>query len=230
MHPPHVIQEDEYLQLSGIQHFAYCPRQWALIHVENQWADDLHTIEGELMHARVHDASQSELRGDVLILRDLRVFSSTLGFSGACDVVEFHRDAQGVTLYGREGSWRPFPVEYKRGKPKSHQADEMQLCAQAICLEEMLCCDISQGALFYGETRKRSQVEFDEVLRNRVKEAAKEMHQYAARGYTPIVRTGKGCKSCSLSDVCLPVIHKKRSVAQWTMKLIREEKEYEEAP
>lgn len=126
--------EEDFLQLSGIQHFAFCRRQWALIHIEGQWAENLRTVEGDLLHKRAHDETQRERRNNTLILRDLPVFSSALGVSGKCDVVEFHLDSAGVPLRGEEGLWQPYPVEYKRGKPKEHQADELQLCCQAMCL------------------------------------------------------------------------------------------------
>ncbi len=216
-------REEDYLQLSGIQHFAFCPRQWALIHLENLWQENLQTAQGQLLHQRCHDAGQDESRGDLLILRDLRISSPSLGLSGACDVVEFHRDPKGVSLQGRDGLWMPYPVEYKRGKPKPHQADELQLCAQAICLEEMLCCSIPEGALFYGEPRRRQTITLDESLRQTVKEMAKQMHQYAQRGYTPKVKPKKGCSACSLKDLCLPVLCKNRSAAQWTAQRLEEE-------
>lgn len=115
--------EEEFLQLSGLQHFAFCRRQWALIHVEDQWAENLRTVEGDLFHRRAHDEKQRERRGDTLVLRDLPVYSPSLGVSGKCDVVEFHADPQGVPLRGEDGLWSPYPVEYKRGAPKSHSAD-----------------------------------------------------------------------------------------------------------
>ena len=216
-------REEDYLQLSGIQHFAFCPRQWALIHLEHLWQENYQTAQGQLLHQRCHDAKQDESRGDLLILRDLRVSSPTLGLSGACDVVEFHRNPQGISLQGREGFWLPYPVEYKRGKPKPHQADELQLCAQAICLEEMLCCSIPEGSLFYGETRRRQPVAFNADLRQTVQEMAAQMHQYAQRGYTPKVKPKKGCSACSLKDLCLPVLSKNRSAAKWTAEKLEEE-------
>ena len=216
-------REEDYLQLSGIQHFAFCSRQWALIHLEHLWLENYQTVQGQLLHQRCHDANQDESRGDLLILRDLRVSSPTLGLSGACDVVEFHRNSQGISLQGRKGLWLPYPVEYKRGKPKPHQADELQLCAQAICLEEMLCCSIEEGSLFYGETRRRQPVAFDASLRQTVQEMAAQMHQYAQRGYTPKVKPKKGCSACSLKDLCLPVLCKKRSAAKWTAEKLEEE-------
>ena len=155
--------EEDYLLLSGIQHFAFCRRQWALIHIENQWAENERTVDGIIMHEKAH-SGDAESRGDAVIMRAVRVFSATLGVSGECDVVEFHRNADGISLNGHDGLWQPYPVEYKRGKPKEHNADEMQLCAQAMCLEEMLCCTIPCGALFYGEPRRRTEVEFTPEL------------------------------------------------------------------
>ncbi len=206
--------EEDFLMLSGLQHFAFCRRQWALIHIEGQWAENFSTVDGELFHEKAH-SSVNESRGDTLILRGLRIFSKELGLSGSCDVVEFIRSDDGVSLSGRDGLWLPFPVEYKRGKPKEHRADEIQLCAQAICLEEMLCCDISEGALFYGETRRRQPVQFDEELREIVASMALEMHGYAGRGYTPRVKPSKKCGNCSLKDLCLPSLQIKRSASSW---------------
>lgn len=208
--------------LSGIQHFAFCPRQWALIHVEGQWSDNLRTVEGNILHERCHDKDFRERRGDLLTLRDLRIHSNQLKLSGACDVVEFHLDKNGVSLSGEDGLWRPYPVEYKRGKPKEHMADELQLCAEAMCLEEMLCCNIHEGALFYGENRRRSQVEFNDVLREKVKYYANEMHRYAAQGYTPKVKARKGCNSCSINNICLPRLFAKKSANQWILSRLTE--------
>lgn len=205
-------KEDDFLQLSGLQHFAFCRRQWALIHVENQWQENLRTVEGDLFHARAHDEQQREKRGDTLILRGLPVFSSTLGLSGKCDVTEFHKDPGGISLQGEEGLWIPYPVEYKRGAPKAGEEDKLQLCAQAMCLEEMLCCAVPEGALFYGETRRRLVVDFTPELRERVQALAEEMHQYFQRGYTPKVKPGKSCNACSLKELCLPKLMKKTSV------------------
>lgn len=223
MHTDGLTGQEEYLLISGIQKFVFCPRQWALAYIEGQWGDNLQTVEGELFHTRAHAAGASETRGDLLILRDLRVFSNKMGITGACDVVEFHREEGGVSLQGREGKWRAFPVEYKKGKPKPHKADELQLCAQAMCLEEMLCCEIPQGALFYGETRRRQSVLLDEHLRKEVRTITQEMHRYAARGYTPKTKPHKGCTLCSLREICLPVLCKKRSATAWVQKRMEEE-------
>lgn len=214
--------EREYLPLSGLQHFAFCRRQWALIHVEHQWKDNLRTVEGNFLHSRAHDAQQRERRGDTLILRDLPVVSEQLGLSGRCDVVEFHADPQGIALYGEDGLWKPYPVEYKRGKPKEHQADALQLCAQAMCLEQMLCCTVAEGALFYGETRRRTVVPFSQALRQQVCAMAEEMHQLSRRGYTPKVKASKGCQACSLKELCLPVLMRQRDVASYLQQAMEE--------
>ena len=205
--------EEDFLPLSGLQHFAFCRRQWALIHLEQQWRENLRTTEGALFHRRAHDGGERERRGDTLILRGLPVFSRSLGLSGQCDVVEFHASPDGVPLQGEEGLWLPFPVEYKRGKPKPHQADELQLCAQAMCLEEMLCCPVPEGALFYGEPRRRTPVAFTEALRQQVCADTEEMHQLYRRGHTPKAKPGKGCSACSLKDLCLPRLARREPVA-----------------
>lgn len=214
--------EEDYLPLSGIQHFAFCRRQWALIHIENQWAENERTVDGIIMHEKAH-SGDAESRGDVVIMRALRVFSATLGLSGECDVVEFNRNADGISLNGHDGLWRPYPVEYKRGKPKEHNADEMQLCAQAMCLEEMLCCTIPCGALFYGEPRRRTEVEFTPELRRAVEDSLNEMHDYYKRGYTPKAKLRKGCSACSLKEICLPKMAQRKSVAAYVEGALNEE-------
>ena len=210
-----IYAEEDFLQLSGPQHFRFCRRQWALIHIENQWNENYFTVDGSLMHENAHDGEKRESRGDLLIVRGLPVFSRRLGISGQCDVVEFRRDPDGVSLRGRDGLWKPFPVEYKRGKPKAHSADELQLCAQAMCLEEMLCCDIPQGALFYGEPRRRTAVDFTPELRKDVRDCLAEMHQLYERGYTPKVKPGSMCRACSLKELCLPSLTRRRSVVEY---------------
>ncbi len=207
--------EEDWLQLSGLQHFAFCRRQWALIHVEDQWAENLRTVDGGLVHERVHDQAFRESRGDCLTVRGLAVHSAELGVSGQCDAVEFQRDPAGVPLKGREGLWRPYPVEYKRGRPKEHDADELQLCAQAMCLEEMLCCDVSEGALYYAQTRHRTVVPLTPELRARVRESLGEMHELYRRRHTPKAKPSRACNACSLKDLCLPKLMGRRSVADY---------------
>ena len=204
--------EDDLLQLSGLQHFLFCRRQWALIHIEQQWAENYRTVDGELMHEKAHDRSSSESRGNLYIVRGMRIFSKTLGLSGECDVVEFHRNGDGISLAEKDGLWQPYPVEYKHGEPKAGNCDAAQLCAQAMCLEEMLCCEIPKGALFYGEIRRRETVPFTQELREQVRRAAEEMHGLYRRGYTPKVKPMKACSACSLKELCLPVLCKDKSV------------------
>lgn len=207
--------EEDYLQLSGLQHFAFCRRQWALIHLEQQWAENLLTVQGGILHEKAHDGDSRELRGDVLITRGMKIHSPTLGVSGECDVVEFRRSPDGITLSGREGLWLPYPVEYKRGSPKTNDADRLQLCAQGMCLEDMLCCDIPEGAVFYGETRRREVVAFTEELRGIVREYLEEMHELYRRRYTPKVKPGKSCNACSLRDICLPKLGRRKNVGTY---------------
>ena len=217
------FKEEEYLQLSGLQHFSFCRRQWALIHIEQQWAENIRTVDGRILHENAHDGSIREKRGDLIITRDMSIHSPTLGISGSCDVVEFHRGMSGIRLLGQEGLWQPYPVEYKRGSPKVTDADRLQLCAQAMCLEEMLCCDIPEAALYYGEIRRREVVDLDPELREHVRALLGEMHELYQRSHTPKVKPGKGCNACSLKELCLPKLMKKRSAADYLRKSTEDE-------
>jgi len=206
---PDEYRPDELLPLSGIQHFVICRRQWALIHIECQWRENALTASGRLMHKRADDPYFTETRKGVIIARSVPIASYRLGLTGICDVVEFTESPEGVPLPGRQGSYLPAPVEYKRGQPKHGQSDEAQLCAQAMCLEEMLLVTIPSGYLYYGKTRHRLVVELTEDLRDFVRKMAAEMHAYVKRGYTPRVKTSKACQSCSLADLCLPKLQDK---------------------
>ena len=210
-----IYPDESLLQLSGLQHFAFCRRQWALIHIENQWQENFRTTDGSLFHEHAHDETFRERRGDKLTLRNLSIVSRTLGLSGQCDVVEFFLDPDGVALQGEEDRWRPYPVEYKRGAPKSHNADKLQLCAQAMCLEEMLCCSIPEGALFYGETKHRQTVLFDEELRAEVRTLLAEMHELYRRGHTPGSKPTRACNACSLKELCLPALARNPKAHQY---------------
>lgn len=216
-------QEDEYLMISGIQHFKFCRRQWALIHVEQQWEENVHTVVGELMHKKVHDPYLTEKRKDVLVSRALPVFSHTLGMRGECDVVEFHKSDDGVKLYGHRGLYNVYPIEYKKGKPKQSEEDILQLSAQVMCLEEMFSANIDEGALFYGETRRRESVRITKELRQQVRTMAEEMHQFYERKYTPKVKITRKCSSCSLKDICLPKLNKIISVEKYMEQMLEEE-------
>lgn len=210
-----MYKEEEFLQLSGIQHFAFCRRQWALAYVEFQWQENVRTVEGRLLHEKAHDVYSGETRGDLLISRAMPVCSKELGISGECDIVEFHRWEDGISLYGKEGKYEVIPVEYKRGVPKKNHVDILQLAAQAMCLEEMLCCQIAYGYLFYGETRHREKVDITDEIRAEVQAMFREMHSYFNRGYTPKVKWSKSCNACPLKNICMPVLGKERSVAKY---------------
>ena len=183
--------------------------------MERQWAENARTAEGHVFHETAHHGPESEARGDLLILRGLRVASPSLRLGGICDVVEFHRSPSGVSLAGREGVWLPYPVEYKKGSDQTKESDEVQLCGQALCLEEMLCCQIPEGSLFYGETRRRTRVAFDGTLRQRTLDLLHELLGYMDRGYTPGAKLHKGCNACSLRDICLPKLSRAPSVADY---------------
>ncbi len=206
--------EDDLLPLSALQHLVFCERQCALIHIEQAWDENRFTAEGRVMHERVHEAGE-ESRGEVKTARDLSLRSLRLGLVGKADVVEFHREAGGI--------WRPFPVEHKRGKPKPDESDMVQLCAQALCLEEMLGVRVDSGAIFYGRTRRRLEVDFDGPLRRKTEKAAARLHELIESGVTPKPDYTKKCKSCSLVDLCLPqAIRKRVSVAGYLDRMLEE--------
>ena len=208
-------KDDDFLMLSGIQHFEFCRRQWALIHIEQMWEENLRTAEGNLLHSNCHDSYSSESRGDVIISRGMPVFSRTLGASGECDIVEFIRDKDGINLQRKDGTFRVYPVEYKHGEPKESSCDTIQLAAQAVCLEEMLCCEIKSGAIFYEKTRRRLKVDITDELKEKVGKAFTEMHGYYSRGYVPMVKPTKSCNACSLKNLCLPKLYKLRNVKDY---------------
>jgi len=193
--------------LSALQHLLYCERQCALIHLEGVWVENRFTAEGRLLHER-SDAGGTEVRGDVRIARGLWLRSERLGLVGRADVVEFHRvvgeGSGGVELPGVEGRWRPVPVEYKWGRAKKGSEDRVQLCAQALCLEEMLGGDIPEGALFYGKTRRRKDVVFDRELREETERAARRVHELVESAQVPPPVADKRCERCSLLDMCMP--------------------------
>lgn len=214
--------DDDLLLLSGIQHFAFCRRQWALIHVEQQWQENISTYQGREMHERADDPFYTEARGTVLGTRSLPLVSRKLGLYGIADVVEFYRDETGIAIPGRPGRWRPHPVEYKLGQPKPDDRDQVQLCAQGLCLEEMFGAPVAKGELFYGRTRRRQPVEFDETLRARVKELAEGMHENFEKGITPLAEETPACKKCSLLEICLPKLNSRRSVRSYLENVLKD--------
>lgn len=204
------IAEADLIALSALQHYLYCPRQCALIHTEQLWAENAATAEGRVVHERVHEAA-SEMRRGVRTVTGMPLRSLRLGVTGIADVVELHR-AEGVA-----GGWRPYPVEHKRGRPKAHRADEVQLCAQAFALEEMFGIELAEGALFYGQPRRRMAVAFDTVLRGLTRSVAAETRALLASGRTPAMHYDKKrCDACSLIELCRPrVTGTGRSAVAW---------------
>ncbi len=216
--------EEELLPLSGLQHYAYCRRQWALIHVEQQWQENLLTMEGNILHERAHDAAFIEKRATLLITRSMPLVSLILGVTGKADVVEFKRvedPANAVKLPKRKGWWQPRPVEYKRGKPKTTNIDRVQLCAQAMCLEEMMGTSIQEGDIFYWEVRAREQVVLNEILRAEVIAIARDMHNMFDNGETPPAKYGLNCRRCSLVNVCVPKLGSSSSVEAYLRQATR---------
>ncbi|MDD5934859.1 MAG: CRISPR-associated protein Cas4 [Clostridiales bacterium] len=216
-------KEEDFLQLAGLQHFTFCRRQWALIHIEQQWNENYRTMEGQIIHENVHDGTFNEKRKNVLITRAMPIVSRELGCSGECDVVEFHLNKDGINLFQHEGRFIPIPIEYKRGKPKENDSDILQLCAQAMCLEEMLVCEVTYGYLYYDEIRHRMKVEFTQEYRDKVRESFIQMHQLFERGHTPKVKRTKSCNACSLKDICLPRLNKESNVMQYFENVLRGE-------
>jgi len=195
-----MYSEDELLPISALQHLLFCERQCALIHIEHIWEENRLTVEGKNMHDRVHEQS-SESRPGIRIARGLRLRSLRLGLGGMADVVEFHLKSEISDL---KSTGQPFPVEYKRGKPKADHSDEVQLCAQALCLEEMLEVSIPRGALFYGSTNRRQDVDINEPLRALTMQTAQRLHALIETGVTPPAQFGPKCDHCSLLNVCMP--------------------------
>lgn len=211
-----MYSEDNFLQLSALQHFVFCQRQCALIHIEQAWTENVLTAEGRMMHENVHEEHAKNIAG-TRIVQGMPLHSFELGLSGKADAVEFHKIKD-------RSKWVPFPVEYKRGKPKSDDSDKIQLCAQALCLEEMMNIKIPEGALFYGRTRHRLNIIFDGVLRQKTKETAVKLHIFIEDGKTPPPAYSPKCKSCSFIDECLPkTISKKVSVKKYLLKEISEQ-------
>lgn len=216
-----MFTEDELIPLSALQHLLFCERQCALIHIEQAWAENRFTAEGRILHERVDEVGR-ESRGRIRTVFGLPLRSLLLGVSGKADAVEFHRE-------GGEDSaaaevWRPFPVEYKRGKPKQNDCDLVQLCAQALCLEEMLGVVVPEGAIYYGKPRRRLVVVFDEVLRKKTMETARRLHELISSGRTPQARYEKKCESCSMLSICMPkVTGSRRSVQGYMAKVFAQE-------
>lgn len=224
--------DDELLPVSALQHLLFCERQAALIHVERLWRENPLTLEGSHLHRRVDETGERrERRGDLVVLRGLPLRSRQLGLVGRADVVELHGvgptlrretgpEATGAAIPGLEGSWRPYPVDYKRGKPKANRCDEVQLCAQAMCLEEMLGVEVPEGALFYGRDKRRRGVRFDTGLRQLTRDAAARLHEMVREHESPRAHKQKKCRQCSLVELCLPQAMTRRSASSYLRRLV----------
>lgn len=214
--------ETEYLQIAGIQHFVFCRRQWALIHIEQQWAENYFTLDGAIKHEKVDDGPIAEKMGHKRVLRSLHIVSHALQIQGVCDAVELKEDENGAYFGKYDASFTVYPVEYKRGKSKDIESDVLQLAAQALCLEEMMGVTIPEGAIFYFETRRRERIFITDEIREKVKQNVQEMNTYYNRAYTPTVRKTMKCKSCSLQDCCLPGLQKNGSAKAYVERMLSE--------
>ena len=204
-------EDDDLVMISALQHYLFCPRQCALIHVEQQWLENRLTAEGRILHERVHGGGR-ESRRNLRVEFDVPIRSLRLGVIGRADIVEFHRQ--------ENGNWLPLPVEYKRGRPKKDDTDRVQLCAQAICLEEMLNCCVPEGALYYGEKKRRSQVVFDTDLREKTAHTAAQLHTLLAANRTPPPQYAKRCDNCSFLPLCLPRIATRKRAGAYLRKMV----------
>jgi CRISPR-associated exonuclease Cas4 len=221
-----MYSEDEMLMLSGIQHFRFCPRQWALIHIEQQWEDNRLTVEGELLHKHADDPCYRQKCGDHISLRAVHLASRKLGLYGVSDVVELHPTedvVNSITHPRYPGRWLPYPVEYKHGRPKRNEVDEVQLAAQTMCLEEQYGITIERGAFFYHEVRSRVEVEITDYLRDIVICCAQQMHDVFSSGHLPEIAVCKHCDKCSLKNLCMPELANCTTVNSYLKKNLYEE-------
>lgn len=221
-----MYQDEDFIMISGIQHFAYCKRQWALIHVEHQWEQNLYTVKGDIVHEKVDDPFLMESRRNLIISRSVPVQSETLGCYGVADLVEYHKSEVGIALSGKDGFYSLYPIEYKAGKPKKDNIDKVQLCLQALCLEEMHNIDIPEGAIYYAKIKRREIVPLTKELRNQAKELVEEMRDLLNEELTPLPIYTKNCDHCSLYNICLPKSRSKfESVGEYMSFQLMEEVE-----
>lgn len=218
--------EDDMLMLSGIQHFMFCPRQWALIHIEQQWDENRLTVEGQLLHTNVDNPFYRQKNGDVITLRSVTIASKKLGLYGITDAIELkstQNESNAIKHPTYPGFWLPYPIEYKRGHSKPDERDEVQLSAQVICLEEMYHIHIPEAALYYGETRHREVITISDDLRVLTQSLADEMHSIYRKGCTPKAELKPHCKNCSLLNLCLPQLSQRSSASNYLRRNFYEE-------
>jgi CRISPR-associated exonuclease Cas4 len=219
-----MFTEDDFIQISALQHYVYCPRQCGLIHVDNAWNENMFTVRGEILHEKV-DTNTYETRGTKKAIRGLRIHSNRLGIVGRCDVVEFY-EQDPIKRFPSSGdktelkeTFNIIPVEYKSGEPKNDLSDKVQLCAQVLCLEEMLNAKIKSGAFFYGKIRRRNQIEIDEELRKQTEEIITSVHEIISRKIVPAAKYSEKCRNCSLEDVCMPKAMNEKKLRQYIKEL-----------
>ncbi len=213
-----MFEDNDMLMLSGIQHFMFCPRQWALIHIEQQWEDNRLTAEGTILHTHVDNPLYRQKNGNIITLRSVAIASKELGLYGITDAIELHpsdNSSNSITHHKYPGYWQPFPIEYKRGHKKPDERDIVQVVAQAMCLEEMYNIQIPSGALFYGETRHRETIEITKDLRTLVKSVSNQMHSILKSGKLPGAKEQKHCRNCSLINICMPQLSKYTSASEY---------------
>lgn len=218
--------EEDMLMLSGIQHYVFCPRQWALIHIEQQWEENILTIEGKILHEHADDPSYRIKNREKLTLRRVAIASKSLGLHGFSDIIELQPTDSSINSIRHPkypGFWFPIPVEYKRGKCKPTRCDEVQVAAQVICLEEMYNIQIPKGMIYYNEERGRQEVIVDTELRKFTQHCADSMHQLFHIGNTPSAEFSKQCLRCSLHDLCMPEIKTKQKAQEYLSKNLYEE-------
>lgn len=220
-------EDDDLLMLSGIQHYAFCPRQWGLIHIEQQWQENHLTVEGRWLHRKVDNPHAIERNKDVVHLRSVALVSHELGFSGIADLLELtavqDQNNNTIEVPKYPGKWTVYPIEYKHGKPKHDEVDKVQLCAQAMCLEEMYRIVIQEGAFFYESIRRRFPVVFTNELREQVRSYSSMMHEIFDLGITPQAEFQSHCRSCSLNDKCFVNSMKRSTSVNHYLKLMDEE-------
>lgn len=207
-----MFTEDDYIQLSSLQHYVFCPRQCGLIHVEDVWTDNVFTVRGEILHEKV-DTDTYETRGTLKTVRGLRIHSQRLGIVGRCDVVEFSKSKD------KADATEVLPVEFKSGQPKDDISDKVQLCAQVLCLEEMLNTTIQRGAFFYGKIRRRQVIEIDEQLRSDTENIIASVHEIVSKKLVPAAKYSEKCRNCSLEETCIPKAMNEKRLRQYVKDL-----------
>lgn len=215
------MNEDDYFWISNIQHYVFCPRQWALIEIDGEWKENILTVTGSILHEKVHQSNR-DVRSKSITVRGMRVKSDEYQIQGQCDAVEYIPDESGIYLPAYKGVYSVYPVEYKKGKSKADNSDRLQLTAQVVCLEEMLCTHISKAYLFYFETRRREEVRVSDELRRELKEMVSQMKHYRNRRHIPEVKIKPRCRSCSLNEVCLPELTRLEDASVYMKRRLKE--------